>query len=190
MVHGLLIAVTSLLAEHLAHRLSSCGAWLAHSLWHLPGPGIEPVSLALTGGFLTSGPPGKSSSPLLTSVRGTPTDGRLAHFTDGWVITWVWIEKPPALWWRVCNPSFLLPLALASLFCIRKWGLQIPSYHHSVLNCSLLSIPCPPPPKVKINTGDTLLLVGACLWRHSAKRRAKPQQYHPSPSEQPACWLA
>ena len=25
----------------------------------LPGPGIEPISLALQGGFLTTGPPGK-----------------------------------------------------------------------------------------------------------------------------------
>lgn len=32
------------------------------ALWHgeLPRPGVEPVSLALQGGFLTTGPPGKS----------------------------------------------------------------------------------------------------------------------------------
>ena len=29
-------------------------------MWDLPGPGIEPESLALAGGFLTTGPPGKS----------------------------------------------------------------------------------------------------------------------------------
>ena len=34
--------------------LSSCG------MWDLPGPGIEPASLALAGRFLTTGPPGKS----------------------------------------------------------------------------------------------------------------------------------
>ena len=28
-------------------------------MWDLPGPGIEPVSLALAGGFLTTAPPGK-----------------------------------------------------------------------------------------------------------------------------------
>ena len=35
--------------------------------WHvaLPGPGIEPVSPALAGGFLTTGPPGKSSHTVL-----------------------------------------------------------------------------------------------------------------------------
>ena len=83
-VRGLLIAVASLVAEHgllgaqisvvvalrlsscgsraLEHRLSSCGAWasLLHGMWDLPGPGLEPVSPALAGGFLTTLPPGKS----------------------------------------------------------------------------------------------------------------------------------
>ena len=30
-------------------------------MWNHPRPGIELLSLALVGGFLTSGPPGKSS---------------------------------------------------------------------------------------------------------------------------------
>ena len=29
-------------------------------MWDLPGPGLEPESPALTGGFLTTVPPGKS----------------------------------------------------------------------------------------------------------------------------------
>ena len=29
-------------------------------MWDRPGPGLEPVSLALAGGFLTTVPPGKS----------------------------------------------------------------------------------------------------------------------------------
>ena len=28
-------------------------------MWDLPGPGLEPVSRALAGGFLTTAPPGK-----------------------------------------------------------------------------------------------------------------------------------
>ena len=46
-----------------AHRLSSCGSWaqLRHGMWDLPGPGIEPVSPALAGRFLTSVPLGKPS---------------------------------------------------------------------------------------------------------------------------------
>ena len=43
-------------------RLSSCGpgAQLLRGIWDIPGPGLEPVSPALTGGFLTTAPPGKS----------------------------------------------------------------------------------------------------------------------------------
>ena len=39
-------------------------------MWNLPGPEIEPVSLALQGRFLTTGPPGKFlGEPLLKSPR-------------------------------------------------------------------------------------------------------------------------
>ena len=31
-------------------------------MWNLPGAGMEPMSPTLTGGFLTTGPPGKSSA--------------------------------------------------------------------------------------------------------------------------------
>ena len=31
-------------------------------MWDLPGPGLEPVSPALAGGFLTAAPPGKLMS--------------------------------------------------------------------------------------------------------------------------------
>ena len=57
-----------------SHRLSSCGsralerrlsscdtqAQLLCGMWGLPRPGLEPVSPALAGGFLTTAPPGKS----------------------------------------------------------------------------------------------------------------------------------
>ena len=50
----------------LEHRLSSCGAraQLLHGMWDLHRPGLEPVSPALAGGFLTTVPPGKSQSVL------------------------------------------------------------------------------------------------------------------------------
>ena len=46
----------------LERRLSSCGtrAELLCGMWDLPGLGIEPVSPALAGGFLTTAPLGKS----------------------------------------------------------------------------------------------------------------------------------
>ena len=34
-------------------------------MWDLPGPGLEPMSPALAGGFLTTVPPGKSKNPLV-----------------------------------------------------------------------------------------------------------------------------
>ena len=47
----------------LERRLSNCGsrALLLRGMWVPPGPGLEPVSPALSGGFLTTEPPGKSS---------------------------------------------------------------------------------------------------------------------------------
>ena len=49
----------------LEHRLSSCGtqASLLRGMWDLPRPGLEPVSPALAGKFLTTVPPGKPPSP-------------------------------------------------------------------------------------------------------------------------------
>ena len=91
MVHGLLIAVASLDAEHrlwgtwasvaaacglssfgsqaLEHKLNSCSvqAWLLHGMWDPPGPEIEPVSPALAGGSFTTEPPGKPL-PLLFKI--------------------------------------------------------------------------------------------------------------------------
>ena len=51
----------------LERRLSSCGAWdnLLRGMWNLPGPGIEPMSPALAGRFLTTAPPGKPQDRLL-----------------------------------------------------------------------------------------------------------------------------
>ena len=66
-VHGLLIVVASLVDHGLqAHRLSSFGAraQLFRGTWDLPRPGLEPVSPALTGRFITTAPPGK---PLFSS---------------------------------------------------------------------------------------------------------------------------
>ena len=34
-------------------------------MWDLPGPGLEPVSPALAGGFLTTAPPGKRKTQFL-----------------------------------------------------------------------------------------------------------------------------
>ena len=64
-LHGPLIAGASPIAEHghQARGPSSCGMKAVecrlHGMWDLPGPGLEPVSPALAGGFSTTAPPGK-----------------------------------------------------------------------------------------------------------------------------------
>ena len=60
-----LLVVASLVSEHgLQGTQTSVVAVLrlrlSHGMWDLPGPGIEPVSPALQGGFSTTRPPGKS----------------------------------------------------------------------------------------------------------------------------------
>ena len=64
-VRGPLTIVASLVAEHRlqTRRLSNCGsrAHLLRGMWDLPRPGLEPVSPALAGRFLTTAPPGKPS---------------------------------------------------------------------------------------------------------------------------------
>ena len=60
--HGLQArGLSSCVLQTLERRLSSCGAQaqLLRGMWDLPGPGLEPVSPALAGRFLTSVPPGK-----------------------------------------------------------------------------------------------------------------------------------
>ena len=54
-------------AQVLKHRLSSCGAQaqLLRGMWDLTRPGLEPMSPALAGGFLTTAPQGKSPELLL-----------------------------------------------------------------------------------------------------------------------------
>ena len=37
-------------------------------MWDLPGPGLEPVSPELAGGFLTTAPPGKPARSFLTHL--------------------------------------------------------------------------------------------------------------------------
>ena len=79
-VRALLIRVASLVVEH---RPSSCGAWaqLPRGMWDLPRPGMQPVSPALAGGFLTTGTPGKSRSPCLLNVFIPPPQIALHHYS-------------------------------------------------------------------------------------------------------------
>ena len=78
-------------------QLSSRGspALLLCGLWDLPGPGMEPASPALVGGFFTTKPPGKPGG-----LTPEPHDGGTTMtlaFTDEKTNAW----RPPSLKWAV-----------------------------------------------------------------------------------------
>ena len=54
-----------------ARGLSSCGsrAYFLRGMWDLPGPGLEPVSPALSCGFLTTEPRGKPEISLILNIE-------------------------------------------------------------------------------------------------------------------------
>ena len=73
--------------------LSSCGSWalgcrlssgtraqLLRDMWDLPGPGLEPMSPALAGGFLTTAPPGKPLGGFDGWSHRTSQPLRVAHY--------------------------------------------------------------------------------------------------------------
>ena len=65
----------------LEHRLSNCGAqaYLLCGMWGIPGSGIEPMSLALAGGFFfffTTEPPRKPDTLRIMIIRGKKESGK------------------------------------------------------------------------------------------------------------------
>ena len=55
-----LLLLWSMGSRHAGFSSCDARAQLLRGMWGLPGPGLEPVSPALAGGFLTTVPPGKS----------------------------------------------------------------------------------------------------------------------------------
>ena len=65
--HCVVVSLRTLTLGMQASVLAACGfrswgagAWLLPGMWNLSRPGIEPMSPALVGEFLTTGVPGKS----------------------------------------------------------------------------------------------------------------------------------
>ena len=90
----------------LERRLSSCGAraWLFRGMWDPPGPGLEPVSPALAGGFLTIAPPGRSlafgisTCPLAgqsQSWKLSPPGAPLGLWSIAGELGWPWQDTEP-----------------------------------------------------------------------------------------------
>ena len=103
-----LTIAASLVAEHRLQmrRLSNCGsrAQLLRDMWDLPRPGLEPVSPALAGRFLTTAPQGKPYTTVLTILfpsfyYSSGKDGMLRQVTlsQG--------ASPPVQQTEACFPS-------------------------------------------------------------------------------------
>ena len=78
----------------LERRLSSFGAraYLLRSMWHLPGPGLEPMYTALAGGFLPTAPPRKPRSYLIFIKK------KMTFVEKGELVKWTleyWITISP-----------------------------------------------------------------------------------------------
>ena len=76
-------------------------------MWDLPGPGLEPVSPALTGGFLTTAPPGKSCASFLRRLNSRsswPPRAQEIHWQwAGWLL-----NKTKCAQTQVFKDSYLL----------------------------------------------------------------------------------
>ena len=75
-------------------------------MWSLPGPGIEPMSPALAGGFLTTGPPGKSLSPCW--AEGEPHQSRAPVKLSCRAALWAHLKYTKIegiLWWIPMHSS-------------------------------------------------------------------------------------
>ena len=68
-------------------------------MWDLPGPGIKLVSLALAGGFLTTGPPGKSYVLInyFPNLRLCKTYKAMAPHSSTLAWKILWTEEPGRL---------------------------------------------------------------------------------------------
>ena len=108
-------------------------------MWDLPGPGLEPVSPALAGGFLTTAPPGK---PLTKSFD------LLTHFT------------------HFSNPPHPLPLATTNLFSVSMcWVFFQTPYITEIIQYSSFSVLfhlawCPRGPSCCHEWQDLILFYG------------------------------
>ena len=99
-------------------------------MWDLPGPGLEPVSSPLAGGFLTTVPPGKSRVSDLRVFIQTP---EIWLQSEGSLVTLPQRVKPSA--WGRCTVRTREAQHL-SLCCYHCWN-----YHHDHFSQSTHHLP-------------------------------------------------
>ena len=96
----------------LEHRPSSWGtrAWLPHSMWDLPGQGIEPVSSLWTGRFFTIQPSGKPKLVYFESktIIGSDTIPNLTLYSNFFQFPGLYINLKKSSCKRFLNAPLIL----------------------------------------------------------------------------------
>ena len=160
-VRGPLTIAASLIAEHRlqTRRLSSCGsqAQLLCGMWDLPRPGLEPVSPALAGGFLTA-PPGKPPSLFFILWYCT------APFLLSFFLFFLLCHE-------ACGVSVPRPEVRPKLLCWELW-VQTTGLTEN-LRCQRISIRVRPPRGPHLSTKTQLYLTYCKLqcWMSQAKHQ-------------------
>ena len=103
----------------LERRLSSCGsrAQLLHDMWDLPGPGLEPLSPALAGRFLTTEPPGKPQYKKLLNKMIKKQTHRYREQTSGYQ----WGEERREGQHRGKGFKKRVIMGLNEIMCVKLW---------------------------------------------------------------------
>ena len=74
-------------------------------MWNLPGPGIEPVSPALAGGFSTTGPPGSLKLVFDSAVESGSREGKFRLPLNSAALTALKLHGTAAVYGPLCAGS-------------------------------------------------------------------------------------
>ena len=134
----------------LAAGFSSCGAqaWLPHSTRDLPRPGMEPMSPALAGRFLTTGPPGEPENQLFNNIpqKNSPANEYLLAWYTVSFLSSPPLSPPKELFDQPSGShlsAVLCALPFKALYTQQpEWVFKStnPAYHSSAQNWSFFSL--------------------------------------------------
>ena len=114
-------------------------------MWDLPGPGHEPVSPALAGGFLTTAPPGKPRTLSFKSTLLTLANKALCDLDPAYLIA----SSPPPLFLKLwlsahfLGPPSLLPpqsFCICCSFCLGPPRDPVLYFHNPLTDWSSYSL--------------------------------------------------
>ena len=114
-------------------------------MWYLPGPGLEPVSPALAGRFLTTVPPGKPRIFLFKTNKQTNISSSLHCMLHLMVTCWNSHQSPMSFSLGFCPSSLLFQVSfrLLDLFCpmpMTLQGLNVPRSSNNTVRMTIETV--------------------------------------------------